>query len=66
MLFRSEDPKLWVHELKHVMQFAEWGIDGFAMRYLSDTGGVEQEAWDYRWEFLKQAGLLPEVPPTNQ
>ena len=56
-----EDPKLWAHELKHVMQFAEWGIDGFATRYLSDSGAVEQEAWDYRWEFMKQAGLIPEV-----
>ena len=56
-----EDPTLWVHELKHVMQFAEWGIDGFATRYLSDSGAVEQEAWDYRWEFMRQAGLIPEV-----
>src|SRR5690348_14974044 len=22
-----EDPKLWAHELKHVIQFAEWGVD---------------------------------------
>lgn len=58
-----EDPKLWVHELKHVMQFAEWGIDSFSARYLSDSGAVEQEAWDYRWEFMKQAGLVPEVAP---
>ncbi|HEY3515532.1 MAG TPA: DUF4157 domain-containing protein, partial [Gammaproteobacteria bacterium] len=52
-----EDPTIWAHELKHVMQFAEWGIDDFATRYLSDAGAVEQEAWDYRWEFMKQAGL---------
>jgi hypothetical protein len=61
-----EDPTLWAHELKHVMQFAEWGIDSFATRYLSDSGGVEQEAWDFRWEFMKQAGLIPEATPTNQ
>ena len=61
-----EDPTIWAHELKHVMQFAEWGIESFATRYLSDSGAVEQEAWDYRWEFMRQAGLIPEVAPTNQ
>jgi hypothetical protein len=61
-----EDPTIWAHELKHVMQFKEWGIDSFSMRYLSDSGAVEQEAWDYRWEFMKQAGLVPEVAPTNR
>ena len=58
-----EDATIWAHELKHVMQFAEWGIDAFSARYLSDSGAVEQEAWDYRWEFMKQAGLVPEVAP---
>jgi len=61
-----EDATIWAHEIKHVMQFAEWGIESFATRYLSDSGAVEQEAWDYRWEFMKQAGLIPEVAPTNQ
>jgi hypothetical protein len=60
-----EDPTIWAHELKHVQQFAEWGIDRFSMRYLSDSGAVEQEAWDYRWEFMKQAGLVPEPAPAN-
>ena len=57
-----EDPKLWAHELKHVMQFAAWGIDGFATRYLSDYQAVEDEAWEFRWQFMKEAGLIPEVP----
>lgn len=56
-----EDPKLWAHELKHVMQFAEWGIDGFATRYLTDHAAVEEEAWEFRWQFMKQAGLIPPV-----
>src|SRR5262245_52271611 len=61
-----EDSTIWAHELKHVMQFAEWGIDGFSTRYLTDSGAVEQEAWDYRWEFMKRAELIPEVaPPTR-
>jgi hypothetical protein len=57
-----EDPTLWAHELKHVMQFAEWGIDGFAARYLADYEAVEAEAWEFRWQFMKRAGLVPEVP----
>jgi hypothetical protein len=57
-----EDPKLWAHELKHVMQFAEWGVDGFAVRYLRDYEAVEAEAAEFRWQFMKQAGLIPPVP----
>jgi hypothetical protein len=56
-----EDPKLWAHELKHVMQYAEWGIDGFATRYLSDYWAVENEAWEFRWQFMQKAGLVPGV-----
>jgi hypothetical protein len=58
-----EDPKLWAHELKHVMQFAEWGVGGFATRYLQDYEAVEFEAEEFRWQFMKQAGLVPAVPP---
>ena len=57
-----EDPKLWAHELKHVMQFEEWGVDGFARRYLADYEAVESEAAEFRWQFMKQAGLIPDVP----
>jgi hypothetical protein len=53
------DPKLWAHELKHVMQFAEWGVDGFATRYLTDHDAIEADAWEYRWQFMKHAGLIP-------
>jgi hypothetical protein len=56
-----EDPTLWAHELKHVMQFSDWGLDGFSTRYLSDYEAVEAEAWEFRWQFMKQAGLVPEV-----
>jgi Domain of unknown function (DUF4157) len=57
------DPKLWAHELKHVMQFAEWGIDGFATRYLTDYEAVEAEAAEFRWQFMRQAGLVPDPQP---
>jgi len=57
------DPKLWAHELKHVMQFAEWGIDGFATRYLTDYEAVEAEAAEFRWQFMRRAGLVPDPQP---
>jgi uncharacterized protein DUF4157 len=56
-----EDPRFWAHELKHVMQFDDWGIAGFAARYLNNSQAVENEANEYRWQFMKQAGLIPEV-----
>ena len=56
-----EDATIWAHELKHVMQFAEWGIDDFATRYLTDSEAVETEAWEFRWQFMKQAGLIPTI-----
>jgi hypothetical protein len=43
------------------MQFAEWGIDEFAARYLRDYGAIEHEATEFRWEFMKKAGLVPTV-----
>jgi hypothetical protein len=60
-----EDPKLWAHELKHVMQFEAWGVDGFATRYLSDYEAVEREAAEFRWEFMRRNGLIPAVPSTD-
>jgi hypothetical protein len=57
-----EDSTLWAHEIKHVLQFDEWGIHGFAVRYLNDYEAVEFAANEYRWEYMKQAGLVPVVP----
>jgi uncharacterized protein DUF4157 len=53
------DPKLWAHELRHVMQFEDWGIEGFATRYLADSAAVEDVASEYRWQFMKLRGLVP-------
>jgi hypothetical protein len=53
------DPKLWAHELRHAMQFEEWGIEGFATRYLADSAAVEDVASEYRWQFMKLRGLVP-------
>jgi hypothetical protein len=37
---------LWAHELHHVEQYAEWGVDGFASRYAFGWRSVEQAATD--------------------
>lgn len=36
--------ELWVHELWHVQQFAQWGVDDFARRYARDYRSVEADA----------------------
>ena len=57
IVFREEsdvldDVELWVHELKHVIQFMEWGIEEFAARYLLDYESIESEASRYRWDWV--------------
>ena len=49
ILFRDaetaeQDIVLWAHELKHVQQFQEWGVEGFAQRYTQDFNAVEAPA----------------------
>jgi hypothetical protein len=50
ILFRDtqtaeQDIALWAHELKHVQQFQEWGVEGFAQRYTQDFNAVEAPAY---------------------
>lgn len=54
-----KDAKLWAHEIKHVMQFAEWGVSEFALRYLRDYAAVEHDAAEFRWQWMKAEGLTP-------
>ena len=45
----SEDVSLWAHELVHAQQFVDWGVLGFAERWVNNssvTGPVEQPAYD--------------------
>jgi hypothetical protein len=58
----ANDPKLWVHELMHVMQFKRWGISDFARRYIVDYEAVETEAVEFRWRWMK---LTNRVPPAE-
>jgi hypothetical protein len=57
----AADPTLWVHELYHVGQYRDWGIGGFAERYLADYEAVEHDAAEFRWQWMKATGRVP--PP---
>jgi hypothetical protein len=57
----AADPSLWAHELYHVGQYRDWGIDGFAERYLADYEAVEHDAAEFRWRWMKATGRVP--PP---
>ncbi|MGH8506871.1 MAG: eCIS core domain-containing protein, partial [Stenotrophobium sp.] len=39
------NPTLWAHELTHVEQYRQWGVQGFARRYLQDYEAVEKVAY---------------------
>jgi len=62
VLFRNaEDAEhnvtLWAHELKHVQQYQEWGVEGFAQRYTQDFNAVEAPAYGIQAEvrrFLRE------------
>lgn len=41
---KAEDDFVWAHELEHVRQFRQWGMQGFAERYLADWQTVEEQA----------------------
>ncbi|AGI24430.1 hypothetical protein H681_12800 [Pseudomonas sp. ATCC 13867] len=51
IVFRSEEDAqtnvaLWAHELWHVKQYQEWGVQGFANRYSEDFDAVEAPAYE--------------------
>jgi len=53
--------KLWAHELYHVMQYRQWGIDGFAERFVDDRSTLEHDAREFRWSWMKATGRVPKV-----
>ncbi len=61
-----DDPALWAHELRHVMQYADWGVDGFAQRYLEDHGAIELEAANFRWQWMKRTDDPRTVAPATR
>jgi hypothetical protein len=57
----AKDPKLWAHEIMHVIQYRRWGIQEFARRYITDYSDVEAEAVEFRWQWMQDTGRVP--PP---
>jgi hypothetical protein len=53
--------KLWAHELYHVMQYRQWGVDGFAERFVDDHRTLERDAREFRWSWMKATGRIPRV-----
>lgn len=57
----ARDPKLWVHELRHVEQFMHFGVEGFAARYIANYNLLENDAAEYRWTWMKLTGRVPKA-----
>ena len=41
---QAQDVEVWAHELTHVIQYEELGIETFAFEYLHDFGAMERQA----------------------
>lgn len=50
---------LWAHELKHVQQYQQWGVDDFAARYTRNYQAVEAPAYAIQAEVAKALRLAP-------
>lgn len=46
------NPALWAHELTHVMQYQNWGIKDFSIRYVRNYRDVEATAYDAGTKYL--------------
>lgn len=58
IVFRREedaqkDVALWAHELWHVQQYQEWGVQGFATRYTENFDAVEAPAYEMQRRVAK-------------
>ncbi|NES11504.1 eCIS core domain-containing protein [Pseudomonas laurentiana] len=61
IVFRHEQDALnnvalWAHELKHVQQYQQWGVDDFAARYTRDYDAVEAPAYKIQADVAKTLG----------
>lgn len=50
----TRDPQLWLHELEHVRQYREKGVEDFAGAYLRHWQQIEQRTHDRSVAMLKQ------------
>ena len=49
----ADDVALWAHELVHVQQYREWGVEEFARRYTEDAAAVEEPAYEMQSRVTK-------------
>ncbi|MFJ4374066.1 DUF4157 domain-containing protein [Pseudomonas japonica] len=50
---------LWAHELKHVQQYQQWGVEDFAARYTRNYEAVEAPAYAIQAQVSKALRLAP-------
>jgi|SRR5215213_1366779 len=50
----KDDPFWWAHEMTHVQQYEQLGVEGFAYKYLMHPKGVEAEANNKASEVTKK------------
>lgn len=76
----AQDLSIWAHELKHVDQYRDWGVNSFAVQYVRNYHSVEDPAYaqgNGYWAWAQQhgAGAIPagsslpqpyQAPPTQQ
>lgn len=48
----AENIGLWAHEMHHVKQYSEWGLEGFAAKYAFGWQDVEAEAEKAAADFM--------------
>ncbi|EUB95885.1 protein of unknown function DUF4157 [Rhizobium sp. CF080] len=63
------NPVLWAHELTHIIQYQNWGLRDFSIRYVRSSGSVEKEAYDAEaryvaWAAVRNSQAAP-AGPTN-
>ncbi|MCW2271186.1 hypothetical protein D3C77_03240 [compost metagenome] len=49
----EDNAALWAHELQHVQQYQQWGVEEFARRYSRDFDAVEAPAYEIQAKVSK-------------
>ncbi|QBF27077.1 DUF4157 domain-containing protein [Pseudomonas tructae] len=49
----QDNVALWAHELQHVQQYQQWGVEEFARRYSRDFNAVEAPAYEIQAKVSK-------------
>jgi len=55
VIFRDQDAYLdlstWVHEMKHIQQYADYGVHSFAVQYMRSWNSIEDPAYAIQAQF---------------